>query len=86
MKMQALIKYGDGEAVYDIRRENPGIYSGTLVYYTGSVKTLPPDELTLVRGVRGWTGSCDDVQLLNDLGQVIIESLRTDNPHKKLNS
>lgn len=74
MDLKASIKYGSGFASFEIRRESPGVYHAALVYFDGDEKKAPPPEITLVRGIRQWTGSLDDSDLLNELGRIIEES------------
>lgn len=74
MKLDAIVKHGNGRAHFKIRRENPGIYYASLVKYDGSWQFKPPEEITLVRGVRQWTGSHEDETLLSQLGKVIEEA------------
>ena len=74
MELNANVKYGNGSACFVIRKENPGIYYADLVYFDGSKKLEPPQKITLVRGIRQWTGSFDNPGLLNELGKVIEEA------------
>ena len=74
MELNANVKYGDGCARFAIRKENPGIYYAHLVYFDGDRKFSPPQKITLVRGIRQWTGSFDEPGLLNELGSVIEEA------------
>ena len=73
MQMEAIVNYGAGRACFTIRRENPGIYYADLLYYDGNHKKSPPAKITLIRGIRHWTGSYDDPILLNQLGKIIEE-------------
>lgn len=75
MEMEAKVKYGQGLACYQIRREAPGIYFADLAYYDGEGSRMPPAAISLVRGIRQWTGSCDDDGLLNEIGKIIEEHL-----------
>jgi hypothetical protein len=75
MELEAKVNYGLGCACYQIRREAPGIYFADLVFYDGERSKQPPSAISLVRGVRQWTGSCDDDGLLNELGRIIEEHL-----------
>ena len=74
MELNANVKYGNGTACFRIRKENPGVYSADLLYFEGSKKAAPPEQITLVRGIRQWTGSSDDVDLMNKLGGAIEEA------------
>jgi len=76
MELNANVKYGNGSACFVIRKENPGIYYAYLIYFDGDKKLAPPQNITLVRGIRQWTGSFDEPELLNDLGKVIEEAYR----------
>lgn len=73
MEFDANVKYGKGSACFRVRKENPGIYYADLVYFDGDKKKTPPKTITLVRGIRQWTGSCEDPELLNELGKIIEE-------------
>jgi hypothetical protein len=81
MELNANVKYGNGSACYIIRKENPGIYYAHLVYFDGHQKSAPPQNITLIRGIRQWKGSLDDRELLNELGKIIEEAY-----HQKLSS
>lgn len=74
IQMEAIVNYGKGRACFKIRRENPGIYYADLLYYDGSDKQNLPEKITLIRGIRYWTGSYNDPILLNQLGKIIEES------------
>jgi len=74
MQMEAIVNYGKGRACFKIRRENPGIYYADLMYYDGNDKHNLPEKITLIRGIRYWTGSYNDPTLLNQLGKIIEES------------
>ncbi len=71
MKLEARVNFGQGCACYQIRRDAPGIYFADLVFYDGDRSKNPPAAISLVRGIRQWTGSCDDDALLNELGRII---------------
>jgi hypothetical protein len=81
MEFEAEIPYADGKAMFRITRENPGIYSASLLYFGGEQRQSPPAEITLIRGVRGWTGSEPDEILINVLGNLIEAHLIK--PYKK---
>ncbi len=74
MNLRANIKYCGNTACFEIYRDSPGVYHADLVYFDGDTKISPPAKITLIRGMRKWTGSCEDVELLNHLGRVIEES------------
>jgi hypothetical protein len=73
MKLRANIKYNGSSACFVVYRDSPGVYHADLVYFDGDKKISPPLQITLMRGVRKWTGSCEDVDLLNHLGRIIEE-------------
>lgn len=74
MQMEVIVNYGKGRACFKIRKENPGIYYADLLYYDGINKQDLPEKITLIRGIRHWTGSFNDPTLLNELGKIIEES------------
>lgn len=74
MELNATVKYGGGRASFIVRKENPGIYYADLLYYDGDRKNSPPKKITLVRGIRQWTGSFNDPILLNEIGKIIEEA------------
>jgi hypothetical protein len=71
MEFDAEVPYGHGKAMFRISKENPGIYCATLLHFNGDQQYSPPMEITLIRGVRGWTGSENDEILINVLGNLI---------------
>jgi hypothetical protein len=73
-EMFSEVKYKHGSAYFSINRENPGIYLARLVHYSGRKSEAPPSEISLIRGIRYWTGSCEDKALLNQLGKTIEDS------------
>lgn len=75
MELQANVKYGNGTAFYNIRKENPGIYLADLVHFEGDPQQSPPEQITLLRGMRYWTGSCDNEVLLHQIGKIIVDYL-----------
>ncbi|GAA4730387.1 hypothetical protein [Flavisolibacter ginsenosidimutans] len=73
MDLDATIQYNNGRALFRIRREAAGIYYAFLLHFDGDRRHAPPGEITLVRGIRQWTGSLDNKTLLNGLGQAVEE-------------
>jgi hypothetical protein len=71
MEFDAEVPYGQGKALFRISKENPGIYSAALLRYDGDQQHSPPRVITLIRGIRGWTGSENDEILINVLGNLI---------------
>lgn len=74
IELNANVKYGGGTACFKVHKEGPGVYCAQLIYFDGEVTSAPPQEINLVRGIRQWTGSCNDVNLLNALGKIIEET------------
>ena len=71
MEIEAVVNYRNEFAFYELRPESEGVYQARLLRFYGSPESTPPKEITLVRGVRKWVGSCPVPQLVNDLGRVI---------------
>ena len=69
--MDVMIKYRGGRACFTIFQEGEGIYTASLLSYEGEEGNTPPEEITLIKGVRCWTGSIEDKTLLNELGEFI---------------
>ena len=76
MEIKATIRYKGATADYKIERESPGIYLASLIYYGGTRKNTPAATITLIRGIRQWTGSCDAGSLLQQLGTQIDSALK----------
>ena len=71
MEIEAVVNHGEDFAFYQVIAERDGIYQAQLLRFYGSPESAPPKEITLIRGVRKWLGSCSIPQLVNDLGSVI---------------
>lgn len=71
MVLDTIVKYQSGAACFRIRKKSAGVYSADLIYFDGDQKILPPQHISLLRGIPNWTGSCQDQNLLNDLGKLI---------------
>lgn len=71
MEFEAAVSYGSGNALFRISRENPGIYNAVLLSFDGNNNQHVPAAITLIRGIRGWTGSENDDILINELGHFI---------------
>lgn len=70
--MEAHIFYRGGDACYRIQQEAEGIFTAHLLSYSAvDAEDLPPYCITLVRGIRYWTGSVKDEILLSELGKFI---------------
>ena len=79
MKTDVTVKVANGLATYRIQMDRPGIYSARLQSFEGKPQYKPAESITLVRGVRSWTGSSDDSELLNALGQFVETDFKTVN-------
>jgi hypothetical protein len=73
MNLKANVKYGGTHSCFMIYKDSPGVYHAHLVYFDGDQNLSPPEKITLIRGMRKWTGSCEDSTLLNELGKIIEE-------------
>ena len=75
MEIIASFIYKGALAEFNIRRENSGIYYADLLAYEGETANEPPKKITIIRGIRQWTGSYNDDYLLSRLGEIIEKSL-----------
>lgn len=75
MVVKVIVEHNGNTASYEIYSDTEGIYSGRLVDYNGRLEEAPPNIITLVRGVRNWTGSTE-IDLLNTIGKAIDEKLQ----------
>ena len=73
--MFAAVDFKGAPAHFKIRRDNAGIFYAYLIRYEGNPLEAPPEEITILRGIRQWTGSCNDDLLLSRLGKIIEERL-----------
>ena len=71
MELEAIIKYRSSSACYRVQNESEGIFTATLMYYDGKDGDSLPNGITLVKGIRNWTGSIEDEILLQELGKFI---------------
>jgi hypothetical protein len=76
MELLVSVNFRGALAHFKIRVETSGICFATLERYDGDKYKSPPKEITLMRGVRQWTGSNDDQFLLFELGKAIDDRLR----------
>lgn len=60
-------------AHYSVITETEGVCHARLVSFDGPVADTPPDSVILIRGVRRWTGSYSDPQLVELLGRALDE-------------
>jgi hypothetical protein len=75
MEIVASFNYKGALAHFKIRRENSGIYYADLFSYEGEAANAPPEKLTIIRGIRQWTGSYNDDYLLSRLGEIIENNI-----------
>lgn len=71
MELETIIRYRSFAACYKIQNEAEGIFTANLMYHDGDDGHAPPEGITLVKGVRNWTGSVEDENLLSELGKFI---------------
>ena len=71
MELEAKISYRNSSACYKIRNEREGIFTASLLSFEGDTTVSFPKGVTLVKGIRYWTGSVDDEILLSALGKCI---------------
>lgn len=79
MVVKGLVQYRGGIAHYYINQENEGIFKASLVRYDGRLDHYPPYVVTLIRSATHWSGSIDEIELLNSLGKIIDAKLQKDN-------
>ena len=75
MEIAASFHYRGAMAHFKIRKENSGIYYADLFRYDGEASNAPPEKLTIIRGIRQWTGSYNDDYLLSRLGEIIEKNI-----------
>ena len=73
--MLAAVEFKGALAHFKIRKDNSGIYIANLTRYEGNPLDAPPEEITILRGIRQWAGSYNDDLLLSRLGKVIEDGL-----------
>jgi len=71
MELNTAVIYQGATAYFKIKSEALGVYSATLLHYSGEEEQRPSRNITLLRGVRQWTGSIEDKALLSSLGKEI---------------
>jgi hypothetical protein len=71
MELKAVVEYKGALAHYSLSPENFGVYQARLLKYEGDPDCKPPQHVLLAKSVRNWAGSCDQRELLNNLGAVI---------------
>lgn len=81
MQVKVAVRYGDGLAHYVLTPESRGVYQARLLRWDGGSMAPPPREITLVKGVRQWVGSCDRPMLLQELGRALEPRVRGGDPN-----
>ena len=71
VELEVMVNYKGSDACFSIRPERNGIYTASLISFTGESNQSPPEKITLVKGVRNWAGSIEDDILLSELGKFI---------------
>ena len=71
MWFSAIANYKGGLAHYKIIPENFGIYNAYLERYDGKSSNSPAQNIILVRGLKHWSGSIEEQNLLDTIGEVI---------------
>lgn len=76
MKIEAIVKVDNAEARFAVSQTGPGMYSADLIGLNGQPSRSLPQRVILLRSFRHWTGSCDNENLLNELGRAIDSVVR----------
>lgn len=71
MKLNAIVKVNEEVAQYTVSPAGRGVYVARLCPGSDRSKSSFPEEIVLVRGIRHWTGSCEESHLIRELGEVI---------------
>ena len=71
MWFSAIANYKGGLAHYKVTAEDLGIFNAYLERYDGKSGNTPPPRIILVRGASQWSGSVEDQELLNKIGEVV---------------
>jgi hypothetical protein len=74
--MKAVVVYKGALAHYFITQEKPDVFNASLLEYRGEGQPVP--HITLVRGMRHWSGSVEDESLLQELGAAIDRNIPFD--------
>jgi hypothetical protein len=82
MRWQAEVRFLGEKAHYTVTQVRRGLYDAHLVRYEGPSGVTPPQDVTLVRGVRHWVGSYEESYFVEELGRAIEDRVRAGNPHQ----
>jgi hypothetical protein len=77
MEWKAVVRFLGDRAYYEVIPEQHGIYQARLVQYEGPSGITPPENVTLVKGIRRWNGSYEEQDFLNELGNAIENKQRS---------
>lgn len=79
MKLNAIVKIKDILAHFSLFPVGRGVYRALLTRFKGRPDEAPPEEIILARSVRHWAGSCDNPEVIRELGEA-IDSLQQEAP------
>lgn len=82
MEFKAIVNFLGSLAHYRVRTEAKGVFAAHLEKYEGPDSVSPPEEVTLVRSVRHWSGSYSEQYFIDELGEEIEKRVRGGNPHE----
>jgi hypothetical protein len=71
VELETIIRYRNFSACYKVQNEAEGIFTANLLYHDVDEGQAPPEGITMVKGIRNWTGSVEDESLLSELGKFI---------------
>ena len=72
MQCEIEIEYKGSKAQYRIEQEGANIFQAELISYENEhAGNQPPQNLMLIKGIRGWIGSSDDTHFLHQIGSSI---------------
>jgi hypothetical protein len=75
MTLEAKVNIEGGVADYHILPEGNGLYRADLVGYHGRPNFCPAERIIMVRSVRKWIGSCDHIEVINQIGREIEKAV-----------
>jgi hypothetical protein len=82
MHLDITVPYQNAVACYAILKEAEGIYLAVLQHYEGAAEQAPPERVVLIKGIRKWTGSFDQPELIQKIGKA-IEAANISTPSRK---
>lgn len=86
MEIMASVKFKGGITHYIIKSGNSGLYHARLVRHEGDLSEQPPNEITIIRGIRQWTGSYNEDFLIEKLGEMIEDAIARRSANKDTDS